>query len=81
MDKGEGPKRMISLDFMNPSDYLQLLQQSQLLLNTSISEGTCSSILEAFLYGVPVLVRDNHGNKELVQDSINGYTFSDNQEF
>ena len=52
-----------------------------MLLNTSISEGTCSSILEAFSYGVPVLVRDNEGNSELVQDGENGYTFNDSKEF
>ena len=50
-------------------------------MNTSISEGTCSSILEAFSYNIPVLVRDNKGNTELVQDGENGFTFNTPEEF
>jgi glycosyltransferase involved in cell wall biosynthesis len=78
---GLGEKRMFSMDHLGNQDYLSVLRQSQLLINSSISEGTCGSILEAMLYKVPVLARDNKGNTEIICSSKNGYVFDSPEQF
>eukprot|EP00967_Tisochrysis_lutea_P102477 scaffold154321_cov33-Tisochrysis_lutea.AAC.4 len=42
------------------------------VLNTSVSEGMCNSILEAFAIGTPVLARHNIGNATLVKHGATG---------
>lgn len=39
------------------------------------------SILEAFAERVPVIVRDNEGNMELVENGYNGYLYNNGQDF
>ncbi len=46
-----------------------------LLLNTSINEGLCGSIVEAFFMKVPVLVRNNFSNIEITNNGKYGYLF------
>ena len=50
-----------------------------LLLNTSINEGLCGSIVEAFFMEVPILARNNASNNELLNNGLNGKLF-DNPE-
>lgn len=48
---------------------------SDVVLNTSKSEGMCNSLLEAMVLGTPVLARSNTGNKALVDDGQTGLLF------
>merc|ERR1711959_708815 len=45
------------------------------VLNTSISEGMCNSLLEAMLLGTPVIARNNLGNAALISDGVTGLLF------
>nr|CAB3249567.1 glycosyltransferase 1 domain-containing protein 1-like [Phallusia mammillata] len=45
------------------------------LINTSLSEGMSSAILEAMSIGVVVLARDIPSNKSIITDGYNGFLF------
>jgi len=45
------------------------------VVNSSISEGMASSILEAMALGVPVIARRNEGNSSIIQHRITGFLF------
>ncbi|KAJ8312655.1 hypothetical protein KUTeg_010028 [Tegillarca granosa] len=51
------------------------IKESFAVVNTSESEGMAAVILEAMQMGVPVLARDNYGNKSLIQDGVTGFIF------
>ncbi|MDC3417981.1 glycosyltransferase family 4 protein [Aquibacillus salsiterrae] len=51
------------------------------ILNTSISEGQSSAILEAMQYGLPVLVSDNEGNKDIVKNLETGFIYHSEDQF
>lgn len=44
-----------------------------LVVSASFREGMPLNIMEAMICGKPVIVSDNRGHRELVQDGINGY--------
>jgi glycosyltransferase involved in cell wall biosynthesis len=73
--------RIKILDFLLHPDYLSVLKEAELVLNTSSSEGMSGSILEAFGLKVPVLARNNEGNRSLVINGINGAIFETEKEF
>ena len=58
-----------------------LYRCAHVVLNTSISEGQSSALLEAMDMGCIILARDNPGNASIIQDGINGYLFKDGNEF
>ena len=39
------------------------------------------SILEALAYGVPVIARDNEGNRALIDHKINGFLYHHGSDF
>lgn len=47
-----------------------------IIINYSKSEGMPRTVLEAMSYGVPVVVSDVVGNKDVVQNGINGYSIT-----
>ncbi len=51
------------------------------VLNTSISEGQSSALLEAMDMGCLVFARNNPGNASIIKDGENGYLFSSGDEF
>ena len=58
-----------------------LLQQADVILNCSISEGgMANSVLEGMAFGRPVLVSDIPGNRALVEHETHGLRFSTDQE-
>lgn len=69
------------MDYILYRDYLSGLKEAFLVLNSSISEGMSSSILEAMALGVPVLVRNNKGNLSFVKEGENGLVFSCKEDF
>ncbi len=46
-----------------------------MLYETNRDEGISMAILESLACGVPVLISNNYGNKEVVKPGINGYVF------
>lgn len=59
----------------------ELYSWAEVVLNTSISEGQSSAILEAMESGSLVMVRRNGSNESIVQDEVNGYLFGNPNEF
>lgn len=54
------------------SDVPQLMQDSDLYLNVSLYEGMPLTLLEAMASGLPIVATDVPGNRELVNDEVNG---------
>lgn len=65
------------------TDIPQLLKISNLTLSTSKREGLPVNIIEALTVGIPVIVTNCRGNRDLVKDGVNGYVvgIDDVQEF
>lgn len=62
-------------DALPRDDFLELLREVNVVLNTSESEGECGAILEAMSLGVPVVARDIPGNASLVRHGHTGWLF------
>ncbi|QOR68717.1 glycosyltransferase family 4 protein [Cytobacillus suaedae] len=58
-----------------------IYQQADCILNTSISEGQPSSILEAMAHELPVIVSDNQGNRSIVTHQETGLVYNTSDEF
>ena len=56
-------------------DVDNILAGSDIALNTSDSEGLSNSVIEAMRAGLPVIASDVEGNKELIEDGLNGLLF------
>lgn len=50
---------------------------ADVVLNTSVSEGQSAAILEAMSAGVPVLVSDIEGNRDIVTEGETGFLYPD----
>jgi L-malate glycosyltransferase len=62
-------------------DIPQLLAASDCFVLSSRSEGLSCSIIEAMAAGLPIIATDVGGNKDLVEDGVNGYLVpSENEE-
>ncbi len=59
----------------------ELYQKADVVLNTSLSEGQSSAILEAMAAGIPVLVSDIPGNRDVVSHGEQGFLYRDGTEF
>lgn len=59
------------LGFRN--DIPQLMKISNLCVSTSKQEGLPVNIMEAMLCGIPIIATDCRGNRDLIQNGINGY--------
>ena len=58
----------------------ELYEWADIVLNTSISEGQPTSILEAMSLGKPVIARVNTGNSSIIQQHVNGMLFQTHEE-
>ncbi len=57
------------------------IKQSNGLINTSLSEGMASSILEAMSLKCPIYARINNSNEYIIKHNYNGYLFKDKIDF
>lgn len=58
-----------------------LYRWSDVVLNTSISEGQSSALLEALFFRKLVMARRNPGNESVITDGKNGFLFENGEEF
>jgi glycosyltransferase involved in cell wall biosynthesis len=54
---------------------LAAMHEANAVLNTSLSEGMCGTLLEAMAIGVPVIARRNAGNESLVAHGTTGLLY------
>ncbi|HWI55400.1 MAG TPA: glycosyltransferase [Desulfobacteria bacterium] len=59
----------------------QIYRYADVILNTSLAEGQSSAILEAMATGVPVLVSDIAGNRDIVHHGKTGFLYHDITDF
>lgn len=59
----------------------QILRQSDVVLNNSVSEGMPNALIEAAALGCPILAHDIPGNRPVVEHGVNGFLYSDAAEF
>ena len=59
--------------FINPSNSLKLVEESDIFLLTSLFEGTSNSIMEAMSFSLPVVATDAGDNNLLITHNENGY--------
>ena len=74
--KIESEKCSAAVEFigsLNRADLIALLQRSDIYVSTSLSDSTSVSLLEAMSCGLVPIVTDIPGNREWVQDQVNGY--------
>jgi len=76
-NKGRNVVQMIG----NVSDFSQKVSMIKdwdiFLYETIKDEGISMAILEALACGVPVVCSNHFGNKEIIEDGVNGYVFRD----
>ncbi|MDC3414534.1 glycosyltransferase family 4 protein [Aquibacillus sp. 3ASR75-11] len=58
-----------------------IYERADVVLNTSHSEGQSSALLEAMGYGIPVLVSDNQGNRNIVTHQETGFVYDTPNQF
>lgn len=78
----EENKEWISYLGQVPHDQMgTIYRQADCILNTSVSEGQSSAILEAMGYGLPVLVANNQGNASIVIHEETGFIYGSSSQF
>ena len=61
------------LGYKNHDQTISLIKGSDVLIQTSLSEGISSTILEAMVCKTPIIASDVGGNVELIQDCESGF--------
>ncbi len=63
------------IDEVSKEQLFKLMEEQDLLLHASLMEGMPNVVLEALSLGVPCVVSDIPGHREIIQHGINGYIF------
>ncbi|MFC4769261.1 glycosyltransferase [Effusibacillus consociatus] len=71
----------IYLGEVDHQDMPALLAAADVILNTSKSEGLSHALLEGMFLGKPVLASRVPGNVDLIEDGVNGFLYSNEDEF
>jgi glycosyltransferase involved in cell wall biosynthesis len=72
---------VLLIDTLPQDDLWALMCEAQAVLNTSKSESSPNSLLEAMALGVPVLARDIPGNRAVIQHGKTGFLFDSPDDF
>jgi glycosyltransferase involved in cell wall biosynthesis len=59
--------------FINPSDIPEIMKQCDIYLSTSLFEGLSNSLMEAMVFGLPIVATDVGDNSYLIEDGLNGF--------
>jgi len=68
------------LGTLSREDTHAAMQQADIVLNTSKSEGLSNALLEAMMLGTPILARGVTGNTSVIRHQENGFLFEDENE-
>ncbi|MFO7830523.1 MAG: glycosyltransferase [Desulfuromonadaceae bacterium] len=69
------------LGVLPPESMGDILTQVDVVLNNSVSEGMPNALIEAAVVGCPILAHDIPGNRPVVEHGINGFLYSNAEEF
>lgn len=69
------------LDHLHQKDFYNILRISNVILNSSISEGMSNVIMESMLFKKILIVRNNEGNTYLIENEKTGFVFNNQIEF
>ncbi len=58
---------------LSPTEVVDLLQQADIFVLSSLSEGISNAVLEAMSCGLPVVTTDCGGMREAIQEGVEGY--------
>jgi len=75
--QGDVAERVVYAGHASYDDLPRYYSKADLYLSASHSDGTSISLLEAMACGRPALVSDIPGNREWVQEGVNGWLFPD----
>ena len=73
-------KNVMITGWLPRKEALQVLSQLDIYLQTSLWEGMPLSVIEAMLAGIPVIVRDAVGNRDVVEHGKTGFVASSPEE-
>jgi glycosyltransferase involved in cell wall biosynthesis len=59
--------------FINPSNIPDIMKECDIYLSTSLFEGLSNSLMEAMVFGLPIVATDVGDNNYLIKDGLNGY--------
>ena len=80
----EETRKLGLLDFVQCHGFLSepevMLASADVLVLPSLSEGISRAALEALYLGIPCVLRDVDGNRELLIDGVNGAVFADDRD-
>jgi len=68
------------LGALSREDTHAVMQQANIVLNTSRSEGLSNALLEAMMLGTPILARNVAGNSSLIRHQENGFLFTNEED-
>ena len=69
------------LGVIEPDAMPAALNQADVVLNNSISEGLPNTLIEASCLGKPILAHNIIGNRPIVEDGVNGFLYGNSVEF
>ena len=69
------PDNIYHINGLEKQGVYSCIEEADGLINTSVSEGMSSSILEAMVLQTPVYAFKNKGNMSIIKDNYNGYLF------
>lgn len=69
------------LGVIPPESMAAAMNQADVIVNNSQSEGLPNALVEASVLGKPILARDILGNRPLVDQGLNGFLYQDQQQF
>ena len=59
--------------FINPPNIQDILKECDIYLSTSLFEGLSNSLMEAMVFGLPIVATDVGDNRYLINEGYNGY--------
>lgn len=65
------------LDWTSRNDVFSIIKNSALYISTSRYEGLPYSVIESLALGKPCVVSNCDGNRDLIEDGVNGYVIDD----
>ncbi len=69
------------LGVLPPTSMGAILQQVDVVVNNSVSEGISNALIEAAVIGCPILAHDIPGNRPVVEHGVNGLLFQNRASF